>query len=646
MLKPREMALELLEYKMSDLQNQRHISGGIASAWELYDYLCVEMNLLGGEQRKRLEDIGRTLRYISETPGQTKVLADTFEALVIESFPEITLTDETTPPTLQMFPAQLLPAGVPEVPRASLEQLSLEQQDEQRILQDLAREVWHQDLTLVLQQLAVQYRVEKDRMTARLIYTLVRNLEHYANTPSFVKDTQLTNFQITQSVPEVQDPLVSFNSAETITAILQEFVELVFSLAHEGQHKDLQLPRGQVLEYLKRLGLAVTRDPYAGYFSLLAKKGVNSQQIRAALEQLAKAPLRPDERQQKRQELEAKLNLAIANERKQREFFMKETQAFAVLIEDFFTKITPHLPKRVGGKASDPQLSGGVLFATTPALNITVVPKEAKAVTVCVRGPVRFTLSGIDVGVMGVQGAFSLYVGGKEYRLEPRQSIDLGKQKLFACYQEHYLHLKLHDEVRSLAAVVAEALAVLEVLRSPQRDALLRTLKAATNATAGEAQELVAQALLRFRELSSSAPNRKGVVSGLLQGAVKAEGLSLPDTVLNPVVQRVVTALTVTPQDLQRVLDNADKTFSSLYKLRDEPVTLAIAGQFLSLRLYKGKTEDEPQSVVVLQPGRVLGTFSSYLLAPFLNGTLLCVRSGPEVAVLYFDKVPMVATPR
>jgi hypothetical protein len=636
MLKPREMALELLDYKMSDLQNQRHVSGGIASAWELYDYLCVEMNLLNAEQRKRLEDIGRNLRYLSETPAETKVLADTFEALVIESFPEITSTDVPVSPALHHFSER------PETPSPK-QTLTPEQQQEQSILQNLAREVWRHELDLVLQQMAVQYRVEKDRMTARLVYAITRNLENYANSSDFVKDTHLTSFRVAEPVAELQDPLVSFNSAETVLALLQEFIETVFSIAHEGPHKNLQLPRNQVVDYLKRMGLAIARDPYAGYYSLLARKGVNSQQIRAAIEQLPREALRPDERQQKRQELEAKFNMAIANERKQREFFIQETQQFVALVEDFFAKLTPHLPTRVGGKASDPQLSGGVLFAETPALNLKTVPKEAKAVTVHVRGPVRFLLSGIDVAVMGVKGAFSLYVGGKEYALEPRQVIDLGKQKLFTFYHQHYLHLKLHDEVRSLAATLSEALAVLEVLRSPQREALIKTLKAASNVTTGEPQEVVAQALSRFRELSGQAPNRKPVVEGLLRGAARAENVILPDSVFAPIVQRFVSALTVTPQDVQRVLDNSDKTLSSIHKLGDDPVSLNIGGQSLTLRLYKGKSEDGLESVVVLQPGRVLGTFSSYLLLPFLTGTLLCARSSGELAVLYFDKVPMAA---
>jgi hypothetical protein len=637
MLKPREMALELLEYKMSDLQNEKHVSGGIASAWELYDYLCVEMNLLNGEQRKRLEDFGRTLRYISETPGQTKVLADTFEALVIESFPEITSTDIPVSPALHNA------AMRGEAPPPPKQTLTPEQQDEQRILKDLAKQVWNHDLDLILQQMAVQYRVEKDRMTARLIYAVTRNLERYASTPEFAKDTQLTSFQITEPVAELQDPLVSFNSAETVLALLQEFVETVFSLAHEGQHKDLKLPRNQVLDYLKRMGLVVARDPYAGYYSLLARKGVNSQQIRAAIEQLPKEPLRPDERQQKRQELESRLATAVANERKQRDFFLQETQQFIALVEDFFAKLTPHLPVRVGGKASDPQLPGGVLFSETPALSLKVVPKEAKAVTVRVRGPVRFLLSGVDVAVMGVKSAYSLYVGGKEFGLEPFQMIALGKQKLFAFYKDQYLHLKLHDEVRSLATTLAEALAVFEVLRSPQRDGLLKTLKAASNVTTGEPQEVVAQALTRFREVSGQAPNRKSVIDGLLRGAAKAEGVVLPDSTFIPVVQRFVSALTVTSQDVQRVLDNSDKTLSSIHKLGDDPITLNLGGQSLTLRLYKGKNDEGLESVVVLQPGRVLGTFSSYLLLPFLTGTLLCVRSGSELAVLYFDKVPMVA---
>lgn len=631
MLKPRDMALELLEYKLNDFQAQRQVQGGLSSLWELYEYLCLELNTLSTDQRKRVDEIGRSLRWMNET-AVPKPLAPTFDALVFESFAELALSDEFSPSSTSTVEL------APEPPK---ETLSPEQHQERLILQKLAQQVFDYDLENLLRQLAVHYRVERDRLTARLLYCLLQNLERYASTSDFASDTQLVRFKVVQPMVPLQDPLASFNSVETILILLQEIVESVMALGYQGKYKELRLSRHQALDYLKKMAMAVARDPYAGSFSALAVKGFSAQEIRLAISQLEREGLREHERIQRRQELEERLRLATANERKNREFFVKEVQLFASLLEDFFSKLEPYLPMRVGGRSSDPQLMGGVLFAENPALNIQTVPKAAKAVTVRIKGPVRFMLSGQDIAIMGSKEASSLFVGGREVGLDKQQHLAVGHYSISIFREADYLHIRLQEEHRSIAALTLEALAIMEVTHSRYAQQLLKVIKAASNVVIGEPQEVVVQAIWRLAEMSAHVPNRQQMLDRLLKGAARAEGESIPEEVLSEVAMRFFAAI-VPAQDLNAVLGAVAKHQVVVQRLADDPITVSLAGQSLTLRLYKAKATETTaavDSVVVLQPGRVLGTFSSYLLVPFLKGTLLCVRSGMDVATIFIEKV-------
>jgi hypothetical protein len=629
MLKPREMALELLEYKLNDFQAQRQIQGGIAGLWELYEYLCLELNSLSAEQRQRIDEIGRTLRWMNETVAQTKPLAPTFDALVFESFADLALEPSVTATST----AELAPEPVRET-------LHPEQHQERQILQSLAQKVFQYDLEAFLQQLAVHYRVERDRLTARLLYCLLQNLERYSRTPDFASDSQLMRFKVVEPMVALQDPLASFNSVETILVLLQEVVDAINSLGHQGKFAEVKLPRHEALSYLTRMALAIARDPYAGSFSLIAVKGFSAQEIRAAINQVERDGMRDPERAMKKQELEDRLRLATANERKNREFFAKEIQFFATLIEDFFFRLEPYLSSRVGGRSSDPQLMGGVLFAENSSLNLNSVPKEAKAVTVKVKGPVRFMLSGQDIAVMGSKDQPSLFVAGREVNLSQAQTLTIGHYKVNTFFDSGYLHIRLQEEHRSIAALTSEALAILEVIQSSHRDQILNVIKAASNVVIGEPQEIVAQAIWRLAEMSTHVPNRQQMLERLFKGAARAEGLSIPDEVLTKVAHRIYAAIAPS-QDFKQVIETAGKSQVVSQKLGEDPVTVSLAGQSLTLRLYKTKateTMTAVESVVVLQPGRVLGTFSSYLLLPFLRGTLLCVRSGMDVVAVFIEK--------
>jgi hypothetical protein len=198
----------------------------------------------------------------------------------------------------------------------------------------------------------------------------------------------------------------------------------------------------------------------------------------------------------------------------------------------------------------------------------------------------------------------------------------------------------LQEEHRSLAALTSEALVILEVTQSSHRDQLLRVIKAASNVVIGEPQEIVSQAIWRLAEMSAHVPNRKQMLDRLFKGAARAEEVLIPEDILTKVAQRFYAAI-VPSQDFKQVLESVGKSQVVVQKLAEDPITVNLAGQSLTLRFYRAKATETMaavESVVVLQPGRVLGTFSSYLMLPFLKGTLLCVRSGMDVAAVFIEK--------
>lgn len=625
MLKLEPLALELLEYKIEDVKAARQVRGGLASAWDLYNHLYKEMAVLSESERSRVEEAGKILRRLGETSKTPKSMTRTLESLILEDTtvsvsPRVSLSSIYTedPPILEMDPEVL---------------------EEQAVLQRLAKRVWWHDMDAVLHEFAVQCRSEKDRTTARLLYALSRNLNRYLQAPQAGLDVNLSHFQVEDTVPERGDPLVSFNDLEILTELVRDLVETIMGLGEAtGRYASLGVPRGQALGFVKRMALAIARNPYGGERSLVAQRGPNSDQLRLALQELAKEPLREEQMQLQRDTLTERLRITTAFERQQRDSFQQGVQNFSNAAHSFFNRLERHLPGRVGGEAGEPQLNGGVLFAVNPALRVNSVALGATSVTVHLKGPTRFALAGVDIAVTGSPTP-SLYINGQEHRLQPRLRVSSGGTTVVAIHEGGYLHLNVRDEDRSLAALTAEALAVYFVLSSPHKTELLRVLRTAANIATGEPQDLVSQALARLRELSGRAPDRRQALTGLVRGSARAAGVNLTDAVVSDLVERFLSAMTVTANDLQAVLTSADGAEVGVHQLTGEPLTLNIAGQPVTVRKYRGRGEDVRESVAVMLPGRTLGSFTTYLVQPFPGGTLLCARAAEGLACMYFDGV-------
>ena len=644
-----EVALELLEYKLSDLQAEREVKGGLQSAWDLYYYLSQDVSSLDAQLRSSVERSGRRLKALSGVavePSQPKSAHDTFEALVIENFggapvsPDTVLDDKGNSFVLDGFLGlESSPTLNPSVTSTAVLSTEPPLIAEQRLLQRLARDVWWHDVEEVMQQLAVRSRVEKDRGTARLLYALLRNIERYSEETTFSTDVALEHFIPTVAVADHNDPLVSLNDIDTLTELTREIISIIMSLGDSSSpYPAVHMARNETLDYVERMALKIAQNPYAGHLSPVEQYGPNSAQLRTALQELAREKMRADEQRAQRDVLERRLHETLEQERRQKELFFADVKRFSALAKAFFAQLQAFLPQYVGGQANDPGLKGGVLFAENPSLRIEAVPASARAVTVNMKGPLRFNLGGLELALTGAAGNRTLFVGEQEQPLLPEFKVGLQGRKLLGFLKGSYLHLQLKENERSLSQLLAEALSVLNILSSDEREALLEVLAKATNIFVADPQARILRALSRLAETSASAPQRRKALTGLLRGAAKAKNVSLSDTALNSVVNTFLTAMTVNPEDLTRVLEGSAHTEAHVHTLSDQPISLRIGGQPVTVRKYRGRSQDS-LSVVIMLPGRIIATFAEQTVQAFPGGTLLAVKSKDKLAILFYEDV-------
>ena len=167
---------------------------------------------------------------------------------------------------------------------------------------------------------------------------------------------------------------------------------------------------------------------------------------------------------------------------------------------------------------------------------------------------------------------------------------------------------------------------------------LVELLKTATGLSLREPQETVRQAVDRLDTLTSNAPEKRRALEGFVLGAARALRSQLPKEVLRDLVDHLHTALSVSSSDLTRVLERPGPATQSLYRLTEEPLSLTVAGYPLTVRQYREHSDElVSDSLVVMMPGRPLGSFTDYLVEPLGGGTLLCVKSEDDLAVFYFE---------
>lgn len=447
-----------------------------------------------------------------------------------------------------------------------------------------------------------------------------------------------------EPLPEREDPLISLSDVDSLAELARELVDVIMHLGSgDGVVPHLQLPEAGALAYMRQALLSVARDPYAGRFSPLERKGPSSAELRTALQELAKERLPEFQKAVQRRELDARLAETLAFERNQREMFQRDVARCSEHVNALVERLERHLPARVGGKAPGPRLRGGVLFAHNPAVRWERVPPGAEAFTLRMVGPARFTIGGQEVALMGSGATRALYADGATHPLLPHLEISLGRGRLIADVEGEYLYLRFIDEGRSLATRSAEALVALYVLTHEHGNGLMALMSGLAGVKAATPFETIRRAIAQVGEITARAPQRRRAVEGLLHGAARAAQVSLPDHLILALTERVLTALTIAPGDLTGLIEREDDVVGGVYPVTNEPLTVEVGVSKLTIRAYAGRNAGGEQLVVMI-PGRVIGAFSDVLVEGLAGGTLVCARAEQELVVLYAPGRPITVS--
>ena len=618
------LALELLEYKVEEYVAKRQVRGGVKSMWDLLELLTRERERLTNEQRGRLDQVTASLQAAGGGPAPAPVPTVDIDSLVLGAEPDVELAEEE---------ALARPPDTPE------------EREEHAVLQRLARRVWWDELEGFVQQVAASWRSQRDRYAARIAYATLQNLRRNVARPTFVRDASLKGFKVVEPIPSLGDPLVSLSDVDSLAEIARELINLIMTIGKDGGAlPEVAVPESQALQYVRQAALLVAADPYAGRTSPIDTRMPSSKQLRLAIQELNRERLPEEQKAAQRRELERRLAEALQQERNERLAFHRDAAMLQDVVHTFFERLADYLPTSVGGRASGPQLSGGVLFGVNPALRVESISPAATEITVRLVGPVRLSMGGHDFAFSGAGASRVLFVDDQEVDLSGAAVVQLGRERLAVFREGDYVHLRLRDEGRSLALRLAEALVVLHVLTSPKREDLLTVAKVIANTVRGEPQELVVQAMNRANQISARAPDRRQALMGLWRGAARAAGVDLDNATVEGLVQRIMDAVTMDPGDVDGALARAQADETSFHTLTGEPLTVELAGQKITVRQYRGRTRGSQESLVAMLPGQVLGSFTDYLLAPLGAGTLLFVRGESDLAVLHLARARLFST--
>jgi hypothetical protein len=251
---------------------------------------------------------------------------------------------------------------------------------------------------------------------------------------------------------------------------------------------------------------------------------------------------------------------------------------------------------------------------------------------------VRLTLAGHDLAIAGVGGQRTLYLDGQEMELSGTNVLRRNRTRVATYREGDYVHVRISNLEKSLAARIADALVASYVLTGMQSEEMLATLKVLANNVRGEAQEVVAQAITRAAVVSSRAPDRAAAVEGLVRGSSRAAGVGLLDGTVSGLVKRMLVTMEGDQQELGEVIAASGADAYDVQPLTTEPMSFDVGGLKLTVRQYRGREDAAPESLVAMLPGQVLGSFTDYLITPRSEGTFVFARGDAEVAVLFLAR--------
>ncbi len=695
MIKLKDIALELLEYKAKDLLAKRPFSGGMASILELTNIL--KQRTLSSSQQLRFDRVNRSLeRYaagqeISYSPddshistdqqGSTnnsakdfaeatnpmidnlgsmiltsdnkdkKIEAKNPQGEVVNSFTNISMSDFGIGKTSLGFNKK--EAATPLPP------LSKSEQEEQTSLRHLAQKVWWSDLRDNFRCLANAYRGEPSRRTVRLLYGLLRNLELYAKDSHFTQDVTGKFFKVIEAVPEYDHPFLPLNNVEGISELLLNVVEVMLTFkAKRSPYKDLAIKQKEILPYLRLMSLHIAKDPYAGKMGMIDRQGLSSRQIQIALDELERDQIGESAKYAEKNRLEEQLKEAIKFEDAQRELLKHDIAAYRIAAQDVFDIFASYLPKEIGGNASTPKLQGGVFLGENPTLSLDSPIKDARNLTIHLKGSTRFKLANLEFAVIAAGKERSFYADGLELPLDPCLKIKLRNKKVETFLGDNYLFVRIQDEFRALSELVAEGLAVQFILEPRHRDAIGNILEGITGIAVAASKEAAGQAVREVSNLFQQATKPKEALLQLLKSSAQIYIPTASERLIKGLTKYLYNYMNSLNKQIFTLIEDysINKDQVNVYGLGKKPLSLNFGGTYLSIRKrsFPGDTyqamrlgnidadlsqtleeSEELEGLVVTRHNASPKAFYDYIIYPLEKGRVILARSNTELATVY-----------
>lgn len=430
--------VELYEYKVDDLTAGREPKGGRASVVRLRQLLI--RLAPGGPQAKRFRQADARFRSLNQIQHN---LSEVFA---------------------EPHPAELGGVFVEEEPQLVPDGPSPERQ----ALEALAQSVYWVRLEHDLER-QVKNLLSGKREELRLVYAVLQNLEAYSKTPQFAQDYNLSRFTLSQAIPALSDPLVSFDDPGVAKALLLELFKGAYSLPER-----LRLPPEETVTYLRRFMRRVIESEGA-----LRPQGAGRrttvESLRRALEEAQRLKLPPPEIRA----LEERLQAVAADERRMSLVLEEDRQRFHQASERLAALLTRHLPAP-RGEAAPPQVPARVLWGQDPDLRLEAISPEDAVVTLRLL-PTRLNLGGLEIVLSEAAGEFTLSLEARDYPLDPAKplTIAVGSFELWAIRFGQYLHLRLEPRGGAhISTLLAEGRVLAYLLQPAEHFAYLRLLRA------------------------------------------------------------------------------------------------------------------------------------------------------------------------
>lgn len=655
----RQISLELLEYKVSDLLFKRPVKGGFDSILELYEHIQTQRQDLNSEQLALLGSLSATILRYSDMPPEPAASTSASSAQ------EVAQEDVTEPAGLAAFGdlfteegqgqaeglGGLLEIEASEIPSAYVAELNPEYVAERQGLQKLAQRSWWHHLRDRFYTMAVMYRQESERHTVRVLYATLRNLNAYSNATTFANDAHLENFVVLEPVPDYRDPLLSLNDTESITELILEVARLIMEFQDKrSPYRHVAIPQREVLNYVQQMATIIAADPYQGKMGLNQKAGANAAQIRLAIQELNRENLRPDVLREQTVRLQERLQEAVRFERAQRKMFDKDVQSYGEAVANFFARLAAILPQRVGGSGDPPTPATHVLFAADPLLATQHMDNSANTFTIKLTKPFRVNVAGVNVGLAISDNSMNLYIDGQgrpifddtvvyhEQRLANNQQVT---RRISVFVHKNLLHVDISPLPRSLNRLIAEVMTVNFMMLPSQRHWISQTLQRITGIPSAASSQFARRSLRALLQqcLSSQQPQR--YLKGILVAALRLERLSPDKEAMGEFVRLANLALTADQRELNEIIAGVNMRDTALFDLQgQEMVSFQYESMALSVKRYEKPASHYGEHLAVIHMGRVMGAFEEFMLQPLSKGMVLLARSYEQLATIYLPLEP------